>query len=266
MLSSLALQTTLIYNQYFSKINEKDKYIVVKTKNRPDYYWGNYVIIKGTPNPNSLDQYVDIYTSEFRSQKNIDYYTITFDSDVKPNFDFQNYLDAGFSVDITESLIASKLKKPRNPQIDIDIRPLASSNDWHQYIDVHYSENWGYGTSAEQKKFLENEYTDFRKLTMSGKAIRMGAFTKDHTLIADLGLFWDGKIARFHNVATHRNYQNLGVCKHLVYSASQYVKNNYGIKLLIIEADQNSIAYHIYKSLGFTQHQKQVYLEKTLQK
>lgn len=49
MLKSYALRTSLILDKFFASVIEKKDYIVVQTVERPDFFWGNYVIMKTPP-------------------------------------------------------------------------------------------------------------------------------------------------------------------------------------------------------------------------
>ena len=60
----------------------------------------------------------------------------------------------------------------------------------------------------------------FRRFVESGNAQRYGAFLNGE-MIAELGVFWEGNVARFNNVATHSDHRRKGACSSLVYHVSK---------------------------------------------
>ena len=70
-------------------------------------------------------------------------------------------------------------------------------------------------------------------------------------MVAELGLYWDGQVARFNNVATRKGVRRQGACRPLVYHASQYVLRTTTCQALVIIADAGGPAARVYEALGF---------------
>ena len=48
-LNSLALRTDLVHDRHSAEVVEHDDCIVIKTPQRPTYFWGNYLIMRLPP-------------------------------------------------------------------------------------------------------------------------------------------------------------------------------------------------------------------------
>ncbi len=127
-----------------------------------------------------------------------------------------------------------------------------------EFIEVHFSPDWEYGTEQLQKKFLRDQTVSFAELIEKGVAKRYGAFLGSK-LIADLGFFWNDMFIRFNNVATHYNFRRQGACSPLVsHVCSEIVKTG---KEIVMQADINYHAFKIYESIGFKEKDRVISLE-----
>ena len=67
MLKSYALRTSLIMDKFFATVGENNDYIVIKTPQRPDYFWGNYIIMKSPPTHGDYEEWISIFEREIGS-------------------------------------------------------------------------------------------------------------------------------------------------------------------------------------------------------
>ena len=70
-------------------------------------------------------------------------------------------------------------------------------------------------------------------------------------MVADLGLFRDGDVARFQDVATDPSFRRRGICGRLVYEVARESLASGQVKTLVMAADENYHAARIYESVGF---------------
>ena len=259
-LKSMALRTDLLFNRFSGEVIDRKEYLVVKTASRPNYFWGNYLIMKDPPREGDLGNWIGLFEKEIGSKNDRGFVTLTWDSVDGEEGVIQPFSDLGFSIQRSMILTAEEVHCPPKYNPDISIRPLESEEDWESYIDIHYSPDWEYGSDESQKEFLKNEYEHFRTMVDSGVGIRLGA-ELGGKLVGDLGIYWDGDVGRFNSVGTHRDFRRQGVCSTLVYLASEYAFENRGIKKLVMEADEEYHAAKIYESIGFIPTEKLTMLE-----
>jgi ribosomal protein S18 acetylase RimI-like enzyme len=77
------------------------------------------------------------------------------------------------------------------------------------------------------------------------------------------GLFsGGGPIARYQNVETHPSVRRQGLAGTLVYRAGRYGLDTLGARALVMVADPGYAAIRIYRSVGFTDREIQVELQR----
>lgn len=251
----LAHYTNLAYAECLGSVEEKENYFLIKREDRPDFFWGNYLILKNKLVDISPDQAKRIFENEFGRYQDAGYMAITFDIDMLPEYVSSDFKKAGFDVLKNKVLSTNKVNRTDKVKNEFTIRPIESEWDWQQYFEVHFDKEWSYGNEKQQLEFLKCEVDDFKKIIHMGRGNRFGAFL-NNKLVGELGVFWKGSCVRFNNVATHDSYRRMGVCNTLVYTVSSLLFSA-GFQTLVMEADENYYAAKIYESLGF-QHNETV--------
>jgi ribosomal protein S18 acetylase RimI-like enzyme len=170
------------------------------------------------------------------------------------------FLDAGFSLTNNLVLTADQVIMPPKYNIDVEIRHLSADWEWEEATQNQIT--------CRKPEFSLDGYTIFkrakmeryRQMTQAGLGEWFGAFYQGH-LVADLGLYAQGGIARFQSVETHPDHRRKGICGALVYQASRYGFERMGASRLVMIADENYFAARIYETVGFKQTERQAGLE-----
>lgn len=252
-LKSLALQTEQIFGRFFGEVTDRGDYITVKTPTRPNYFWGNYVVMANPPTVGCLPRWLEIYNSEFDSKKQ-GFITFAIDAPDGDPGAAEEFLAAGFRCYTNKVLVATSVYPPPKLNTLAEIRPIQTDAEWEQLIDVHFSKEW-YLNPDTQAPFLQQKLADLRKMCNAGLGKRFGAFL-DGKVVADLGIYTSGEVGRFNEVATHRSYRRQGLCGTLVYGSAQAAFASMGVTHLVMEADENYHAAAIYESVGFKPNQR----------
>jgi len=254
-LRSLGLRTDLIFHKYSGIIEDKDEYFVIKTPSRPTYYWGNFLIMNDPPREGDYDSWVAIFEKEIGPCAERGFFVITWDNVDGEKGEIQQFVDAGYDIEVLSTLTANHVQPPPKYDPNLIVRPLRSDRDWEDYIDIHFDPAWRYGDPDSQRKFIASGRDSIRAMTEAGLGTRFGVEV-DGRLVADLGVYREGKLARFNNVATHRDFQRRGICSTLVYEASRRTLEMPAIETLVMQADDAYHAGQIYESIGFRCHEK----------
>ncbi len=257
-LKSHALQTDQIFGRFFGEVFDRGTHMAVKTPSRPNYFWGNYVVMPEPPVDGCLANWLAIYNSEFDSRKQ-GFITFAIDSPDGKLGAAKEFQDFGFRCYTNKVLVASSVNAPPKFNTSAIIREIRHDSEWEQLVDVHYSDEWYLNPDA-QIPFLKDKLKDLRKMCEAGLGKRFGAFLDDK-VVADLGIYTSGEIGRFNEVATHRSYRRQGLCGTLVYRSAQYALESMGVKNLVMEADESYHAAAIYESIGFKPSQRLVGFE-----
>ena len=96
-----------------------------------------------------------------------------------------------------------------------------------------------------------------RELAARGQGDWYGAFSGER-MVGNLGLFHEGKLARFQDVDTEPDFRRRGVCGTLVYEVAREALESKGIETLVMVADENYHAARIYESVGFKPRERHV--------
>lgn len=259
-LQSLGLRTDLIFNRFEGEIADHGDHIAVRTPARPDYLWGNYVIMPHAPATDTAVRWIKIFEREIGPRARMGFATFAWDAPDGAVGDVSWFLAAGFKLAQSHVFTASALVKQANVNTALQVRPLESEDDWAQYVDVHLSPTWDYGPQGTQRKFIEGQRDTLRAMVDAGLGLRFGAFA-GRKLVGDLGIYWDGDIARFNNVGTHPAARRQGVCATLVYEAGNAILARRRGTTLVLKALKDSDAARLYVRAGFAPTQIDSQLE-----
>lgn len=258
-LKSQFQQAILLKDRQTANITDKGSYLVVRTPDRPDYFWGNYIIMSSAPRLDSYSEWLAIFESEIGPKSQTGFVAITWDSPGDQGHCAQ-FTDNGLDLQTSLILSASDVHTPPKSNPHVTIKPLQAESDFAQAIDVHFTPDWQYSSDEDQIKFLNDSAKRFRKLIDAGTAISVGAFLGDE-LTAVVEIYYNDTLCVLDSVATHRDHRGQGICSSLTYYASQYALRQLNCQTLTLEADEKYHAAKIYESIGFRPTEKLYRLE-----
>ncbi len=239
---------------------DRGDYLVIRTPSRPNYYWGNYLLMKEPPRAGDVERWIGLFEKEIGPKEETGFIALTWDS-IKGDHDaIEPFADFGFAIQKSTVLTAKAVHKSPKHHSDLLVRQVESDQDWDDYVENHFDPDWPYADANRQRQFLRESADQFRAFADSGRALRYGV-ELDGRLIADAGLFWSKNLGRFNSIATHRDYRRRGACSTLVYELSKFALNTLDLETLVMEADEDYHAAAIYESIGFEPTEKLVKLE-----
>jgi len=247
-------------DSFLANIVEKDEYIVIRTPERLNYFWGNYILMKDPPSRGDYEQWVNIFDSEIGKRTERGYCAITFDLGVNETFDISEFLEDGFRVEVDKILTTNKVVEPIKLNSELIIKEYDLSKNIDSYVAVHFDESWAYGNEDEQKEFLREQAIEFSSLVDKNVAKRFGGYLNGK-LATDLGIYWNDNVIRFNSISTHPSFRRLGACSTLVYKVSKNLLEKDPSKTLVMQADEDYHAALIYESIGFVPREKVVAIE-----
>jgi len=243
---SLGLRSDLIFDRFQGEVRDHGDFIAVCTPAHPGYLWGHRLIMPTAPSAGDFDRWHALYDQTIGP---MGFKIFTWENVAGAPGDIKPFLDAGFKFQRHTVLSTTAVVTPPYLSETFTIRPLNSAGDWDQYADVHYFEDPRF-TAEELRAHTIGQRDDMRAMVEAGLGQRFGAFQGDR-LLAELGIYWEGDIARFNSVATRAEARRQGACRTLVYHASRYVLENTPCKTLVIIADTDGPAGRVYQALGF---------------
>jgi GNAT superfamily N-acetyltransferase len=233
-----------------SEITDRGDYLVVRTRQNPDYWWGNFLLLPSLPE--RAAPWLDTFAAEFPAARHVTLGIDVADADAGDALE-------GMRAGLFTVLTADSPHEPPLPRRDAVIRPLTGDDDWRQSEILRGVITAG--GPAGDPGFLHARVAAERALTEAGHGWWFGAFA-DGDLVAQLGLVTDGSgLARYQNVETHPDFRRRGLAGTLVWRAGQHALRS-GARTLVVIADPGAGAIRVYRSVGFTQVQTQLGFER----
>jgi ribosomal protein S18 acetylase RimI-like enzyme len=258
---SLGYRTDLIFNAFEGQVIDHGDHLSIRTPSNPSFYWGNYLLFKGPPQAGDYERWRALFAREIGSPPGVNHESYGWDSTQGEKGEVAPFLDGGFELSHSAVMAAERVVPPGRLSAEVSIRPLKSDDDWLAALENQVLCREPEHEEDAYRAFVARRMDSYRLMTSAGIGEWFGAFS-DAKLVADLGLFHDGRLARYQAVETHPDYRRRGFAASLVYQAALHAFTHYGIETLVIVADHGSAAARLYHSLGFDQLEEQVGLER----
>ena len=236
-----------------AEITDRGDYLVVRIPDNPTFYWGNFLLLAGWPEPGTGNSWLARFAAEFPHAGHI---ALGVDAGAEPAEVPPEFLAAGLKFERATVLSCAEVQPPPHQNTDAEIRQLESDDDWEQSRDLGIR-CYGYDGS-----YLERRARARRRLTRAGRAAWFGAFT-DGRLLAQLGVCDVGAgLARYQDVETDPAARRRGLAGTLVWRAGRYAAEAFGAGTLVIVADPAEGAIRVYRTCGFADMQAQFSFER----
>lgn len=242
---SLAFRTDLeLLARSGSGIEDRGTHLVVRTPDNPTYWWGNFLLLPGPPEPGEAVEVVAAFHAEFPTAEHV-----AIGVDGTATLDVDELVAAGLEAQPGVVLTARDLVAPAH-QVDAELRPLAD-RDWTAWVDLEAASS-DMPDPARNRRFLAARGRQFRTLVGDGQGTHWGAFV-DGVPVATLGVYEAGSgLARYQSVTTHPDHRRRGLASALVHRAGTEALERDDIQRLVIAADHGGDAARVYRRVGLT--------------
>ncbi len=238
------------------EILDRGSYLVVRSPQEQNYYWGNLLVFAQPPAAGDLQRWESLFASEFEDLPGVKHRTFTWDV-ANERGDTADFVSAGYRSEHTVVLTASHLKPPPHPNAEIEIRTLHSESDWAELLELQVEFRDEGHEESHFRTYAEGRLRGHRKRIDAGQGEWYGAFLAGRQ-IANLGIFRSARMARFQIVMTHPEFRRRGVCGTLVHHVAQRALASEETVELVMLADEEYHAARIYESVGFASTEKLV--------
>ncbi len=232
---------------------DRGEYLVVRSPQEPQFYWGNLLVFSGPPDGASRSRWEALFAQEFADLPGVEHMTFTWDLAVGPKSkapELAEFQAAGYEVESTVVLTAKAVTAARHPNQQVEIRPLASEAEWLETLELQVLTREEGHSEASYRAFAEGRLASLRRRVRAGQGLWYAAFERGRQ-VASLGIFWDGGAARFQTVITHPNHRRQGICGTLVHHVGSQTLSRHDVDALVMLADTEYHAARIYESVGF---------------
>jgi ribosomal protein S18 acetylase RimI-like enzyme len=261
-LSSLGYRTDLMIHELEGcLVEDRGDYLVVRSPRSPDFWWGNCLLVPPLA-PGDVGRWAGRFAAEFPDAGHM---AIGVDAPDALAPDEAELAAAGLDLERSVVLTAGPgaLCPPPHPNAEATYRPLAGDADWEQALRLRAAATEG-GPGGGDSEFNRARVAAERALTEAGHATWHGAFLGE-SLVAQLGVAADAPsgLARYQNVETHPGFRRRGLAGTLTWHAGRATLASLGPRgTLVIIADPDYVAVSIYRSVGFTEAESQIGLQR----
>jgi len=263
MFRNRSIQTDCIFWSIDGEIEPKERYTVIRTPSRPDYFWGNLLIYNEAPTKRDAALWSEDFRVEFANRPDIRHQAFTWDDPMGEMGAADSF--KGFEPDCQDVLISRSVVQPVHHRHDLSIRPIRSDADWEAVYKAKLAIRPPEYAEAMYDPFMKEQVKFFRRLVSAGHGLWHGAYL-DGQLAANLGLFVTERIGRFQSVDTSPEFRKQGICRSLVYAVSSAALEKSCDELVMVASSNEKFnATGVYRSVGFKVEQKVGTLEYTAQ-
>ncbi len=239
-----------------STVEDRGDHLVVRTPDNPTFWWGNFLLLAGPPaDAADARQWLGAFEAEFPAARHRAFGS---DGTAGSAADSSSFTDLGLDSELSSVMTATSVHAPPRPNHEATYRPLDSDDDWAQQVELTMvGESIGYDL-----EFSEGRTRQFRRLVDAGHGQWWGAF-EDGRLMSSMGLFRASPgLARFQTVKTHPDARGRGLAGTLVHEISRFGFADLEAETLVMVADPAYLAIRVYRSVGFTDSEVQVGVER----
>ena len=226
---------------------------VLRTPDEPDFWYGNKLILKG--DPPAPEVAIAAFREAFPQAEHV---TLSWDAPERSLADdLDDLAERGFIIEQSDVLTLEGTPAKAKVPGGFVPREVESDSDWAKVanLKVEIGVEDGY-QDAGYRAFIRGRCDGWRKAIAVGEGAWFGAF-EGETLAADLGIFTDGRIARFQSVETAAAYRRRGLCSALVVYALNWLLTRAPQAQPVIVAEAEGDAGRLYRRLGFALVERQ---------
>ena len=242
-----------------TSVEATEQVLVYKTKTRPDYWFGNYIVFSSPVTSESLPEIRRQWQKEFSQEAGILWqifeWEIPFDRELPDVTKVARAFNA--EIDISIVRIASRGKfqiQQSRTELAADIELIKVKNEvqYENALKIALADHEATPQSGATSDFIQWRLEQRRQSANLGNG-NWWLLMHQEVPVASCGLFFDqdGLMGRFREVTTHPKWRGRGFATKLCGMLAQKFLEQGQVQELIIVSEPDSIADRIYNKLGF---------------
>jgi RimJ/RimL family protein N-acetyltransferase len=255
-MANLGWATDLMFLRWLGEVEKLADCTRIRTPSNPTFHWGNFLYFDRRPGQGDEIRWREIFAREFPGAS---YEAIGWESESPETDDLSMFAGTKLEREVCSVMSGRTVCPPRYPNSEVVVRPLETDADWKQALENQIACRGDEYEEASYRVYKTALMPNYRRLQTEGLGAWFGAFLGER-LVADCGLFFDGRLGRYQSVGTHPKFRRRGICATLVHAVARHGFDVWGLETLVIVAEDDQPAGRIYASLGFTVTEKQVFL------
>ena len=250
--SSLFLRSELIFWQEHSHIEVFDDLAVITTPENPYWRWGNLIVVNHPPTADDSERLQVLYQEKIRPIQVHPHRLIVWDDSSLDEPIQQFYATQGLSISRADVLTLAQpfIREPHKRALTIE-EVNAESPRWPELIEMSITSFASNANNPFFSEYIKRRYEHYRQLTRRNFG-RWYVAIENGIVAGALGLFANGGISRFQQVAVHPDYQRRGIASNLVFEVSKRARNEFPNNTVVIVSDEDADSLRVYRSVGYT--------------
>lgn len=246
MFHTLGLASDALVMNGHSTFEDRGTHIVQRTPAEPRYWFGNQVIFRALPDAagDALDAFATAFPAAPHCVISVDL----------PQPEVPGWLAdlPDFAAEHTDVLVLDGVI--RGPALPAGLVPrqIVDDGDWAQVVTLQHavSLSQGYTPGPAHSTYIEAKFARIRAACARGGFAWFGVFDGP-VLAADMGITWNGQIARYQSVETHQDYRRQGICAALLVHVLGHARAQSPRAVPVILAEKDGAPGRIYRRAGF---------------
>lgn len=247
---NLGLATDLLLHAEIGTVESRDEYIVVRTPDAPEYFFGNMLVLQQRPSVSDLKLLEHDFGQLIGTPPLIAHRTFVWPESADSVVALDTFVEQGYDATVCRVLVAHPgAINPVATNSLVKVRPFALEQEWDDWSRMQLAAMPD-PTDITSQRYITHQQRAYRSLIERGLGNWWGAFIGDEQ-VGSLGLFFLDGIGRFQTVITGAKHRNRNVCKTLM---TEVIRLSAGRShRLVIVADETHHAGTIYEAMGFRQ-------------
>lgn len=241
-------------------VEERDRYLLVRSPGNPAHYWGNLLLFEDPPAAGDGARWEGLFEAEFGDEPRVRHRTFAWDRvDGTAGAAREEFAARGYDVEETVGLVAeaAQVRAHARANREVVVRALdpsagADEELWSAVVELQVASRDEGHDEEEYRLFTRARLEDRRALFRAGRgAWYVAVDPPSGDVAASCGVVVTAGRGRFQVVDTALAYRRRGICSRLVVEAALLSVERYGAERFVIAADPGYHALGLYESLGF---------------
>jgi ribosomal protein S18 acetylase RimI-like enzyme len=245
---NFGLATDLLLHTETGMVESRDDYIVVRTPDAPEYFFGNMLVLQQRPSASDLKRLEHNFAQLIGTPPLIAHRTFAWPESADSVVTLGEFVEQGYDATVCRVLVAHPNDiLPVATNSSVKVRPFAMQQEWDDWSRMELADMPN-PTDITSQRYMAHQQRAYRSLIDRGLGNWWGAFIDDEQ-VGSLGLFFLDGIGRFQSVITGAQHRNRNVCKTLVTEVIRLAAGR--SDRLVMVADETYHAGAIYEAMGF---------------
>ncbi len=242
-----------------TSVEATEQVLVYKTKTRPDYWFGNYIVFSSPVTSESLPEIRRQWQKEFSQEAGILWqifeWEIPFDRELPDVTKVARAFNAEIDIRIVRTASRGKFQLQQSPAelaADTELIKVKNEVQYENALKIALADHEATPQSGATSDFIQWRLEQRRQSANLGNG-NWWLLMHQEVPVASCGLFFDqdGLMGRFREVTTHPKWRGRGFATKLCGMLAQKFLEQGQVQELIIVSEPDSIADRIYNKLGF---------------